>query len=151
MGVFDRVKKLSIFSGFFTVSEEFYEELEEALILSDMGLDTAMEAVEELRQRVKGQKLKDEEDVKECLRGILMEMLESASAELVLSGTPAVILFVWVNGLGKTLTSGKLDAYLKGQGTRVLLASGDTFRAAAADQLQIWAERSHLELVRHEE
>lgn len=151
MGLFDRVKKIGLFSGFFSVSDEFYEELEEALILADMGLDTAMEAVEELRSRVKSRKLKDEEDVKACLREILMEMLDVGETTLELSGKPAVLLFVGVNGVGKTTSIGKLAAYLKKQGKRVLLAAGDTFRAAAAEQLTIWAERSNLDIVRHEE
>jgi fused signal recognition particle receptor len=151
MGLFDRVKKIGLFSGFFSVSDEFYEELEEALILADMGLDTAVEAVEELRSRVKSRKLKDEEDVKACLREILMEMLDVGETTLELSGKPAVLLFVGVNGVGKTTSIGKLAAYLKKQGKRVLLAAGDTFRAAAAEQLTIWAERSNLDIVRHEE
>ena len=151
MGLFDRVKKIGIFSSFFSVSDEFYEELEEALILADMGLDTAVEAVEELRSRVKSRKLKDEEDVKACLREILMELLEVSKAELDLSGKPSVILFVGVNGVGKTTTIGKLAAYLKKKGKRVLLAAGDTFRAAAAEQLTIWAERSNLDIIKHEE
>lgn len=151
MGLFDRVKKIGLFSGFFSVSDEFYEELEEALILSDMGVDTAVEAVDELRSRVKSRKLRDEEDVKACLREILVEMLEGGSGELCLSGKPAVILFVGVNGVGKTTTIGKLGSYLKTQGKRVLLAAGDTFRAAAAEQLTIWAERSNLDIIRHEE
>ena len=151
MGLFDRVKKLGIFSGFFTVSEEFYEELEEALILADMGVDTAVEAVEALRQRVKERKLKEEEAVRTALREILCEMLELGAPEMNLSGSPAVILFVGVNGVGKTTTIGKLGAYYKRAGRRVLLAAGDTFRAAAAEQLSVWADRSRLDLVRHEE
>lgn len=151
MGLFDRIKKIGIFSGMFSVGEEFYEELEEALILADMGLDTAVEATDQLRARVKEQKLRDEEDVKACLRDILMEMLDVRSVELDLSGTPAVVLFVGVNGVGKTTTIGKLGARLKREGARVLFAAGDTFRAAAADQLAIWAERGGIDLVRHEE
>ncbi len=151
MGLFDRVKKLGIFSGFFSVSEEFYEELEEGLIMADMGVDTAVEAVEALRQRVKSQKLKEEEAVRAALREILCEMLELGAPEMTLSGKPAVILFVGVNGVGKTTTIGKLGAYYKRSGRRVLLAAGDTFRAAAAEQLTVWAQRSGLDLVRHEE
>ena len=151
MGLFDRVKKLGIFSGLFSVSEEFYEELEEALIMADMGVDTAVEAVEALRQRVKSQKLKEEEAVRAALREILCEMLELGAPEMTLDGKPAVILFVGVNGVGKTTTIGKLGAYYKKAGRRVLLAAGDTFRAAAAEQLTVWAQRSGLDLVRHEE
>lgn len=151
MGLFDRIKKIGIFSGMFSVSEEFYEELEEALILADMGLDTAVEATDQLRGKVKERKLKDEEDVKGCLREILMEMLDVGDAKLDLSGSPAVVLFVGVNGVGKTTTIGKLGSRLKGEGVRVLFAAGDTFRAAAAEQLSIWAERGGVDIVRHEE
>lgn len=151
MGLFNRVKKLGIFSGFFSISEEFYEELEETLILSDMGVETACEAVEQLRARVKSEKLKNEEDVRNCLRQVLLEMMSGDDTSLQLNGSPAVVLFVGVNGVGKTTTIGKLGAHLKAQGKRVLLAAGDTFRAAAAEQLGIWAERSKLELIRHEE
>lgn len=151
MGLFDRVKKLAIFSAFISISDEFYEELEEALILADMGLDNAVETVAELRTRVKAQKVKDEEGVKALLRALLMERLAVGDASLCLSGKPAVILFVGVNGVGKTTSIGKLGSYLKGQGKRVLLAAGDTFRAAAAEQLTIWAERSDLDIVKHAE
>ena len=151
MGLFDREKKIGIFSGLFSVSDEFYEELEESLILADMGIDTAVDAVEELRSRVKAQKLKDEEEVKACLREILLEILEQEEPTLDISGKPAVILFVGVNGVGKTTTIGKLAAYLKKQDKSVLLAAGDTFRAAAAQQLTIWAERSNLDIIKHSE
>ena len=151
MGLFNKIKKLNIFSGLFTVDEEFFEELEESLILSDMGMETTLEAVETLRDRVKERKLKDPEDVKACLREILVEMLEVGDLSLDLSGKPAVILMIGVNGVGKTTTIGKLAYLLRSQGSRVLLAAGDTFRAAAADQLAIWAERAQVEIVRHEE
>ena len=151
MGLFDKIKKLNIFSGFFSVDEEFFEELEENLILSDMGMDTTMEAVETLRERVKANKIKEPEEVKACLREILVEMLDVGSTELDLTDKPAVILMIGVNGVGKTTTIGKLASLLKGQGNRVLLAAGDTFRAAAADQLAIWADRAKVDIVRHEE
>ena len=142
MGLFDKIKKLNIFSGLFSVNEEFFEELEENLILSDMGMDTTMEAVEELRSRVKERKIKEPEEVKACLREILVEMLSVGDTALDLSGKPAVILMIGVNGVGKTTTIGKLANLLKKQENRVLLAAGDTFRAAAADQLTIWADRA---------
>ena len=151
MGLFNKIKKLNIFSGLFTVDEEFFEELEESLILSDMGMETTLEAVETLRERVKERKLKDPEEVKACLREILVEMLDVGDLSLDLSGKPAVILMIGVNGVGKTTTIGKLAYLLRGQGNRVLLAAGDTFRAAAADQLAIWAQRAQVEIVRHEE
>ena len=151
MGLFDKIKKLNIFSGFFSVDEDFFEELEENLILSDMGMDTTLEAVETLRERVKANKIKEPEEVKACLREILVEMLDVGSTELDLTDKPAVILMIGVNGVGKTTTIGKLANLLKNQGSRVLLAAGDTFRAAAADQLAIWADRAKVDLVRHEE
>ena len=151
MGLFDKIKKLNIFSGFFSVDEDFFEELEENLILSDMGMDTTLEAVETLRERVKANKIKEPEEVKACLREILVEMLDVGPTDLDLTDKPAVILMIGVNGVGKTTTIGKLANLLKNQGNRVLLAAGDTFRAAAADQLAIWADRAKVDLVRHEE
>ena len=147
MGLFDK----NVFSGFFSVDEDFFEELEENLILSDMGMDTTLEAVETLRERVKANKIKEPEEVKACLREILVEMLDVGSTELDLTDKPAVILMIGVNGVGKTTTIGKLANLLKNQGNRVLLAAGDTFRAAAADQLAIWADRAKVDIVRHEE
>ena len=151
MGLCDKIKKLNIFSGFFSVDEDFFEELEENLILSDMGMDTTLEAVETLRERVKANKIKEPEEVKACLREILVEMLDVGSTDLDLTDKPAVILMIGVNGVGKTTTIGKLANLLKNQGNRVLLAAGDTFRAAAADQLAIWADRAKVDIVRHEE
>ena len=151
MGLFDKIKKLNVFSGFFSIDEDFFDELEENLILADMGMDTTLEAVEELRGRVKEKKLKDPEEVKACLREILVEMLDVGDTALDLAGKPAVLLMIGVNGVGKTTTIGKLASLLKKEGNRVLLAAGDTFRAAAADQLSIWADRAQVEIVRHEE
>ena len=151
MGLFDKIKKLNIFSGFFSVDEDFFEELEENLILSDMGMDTTMEAVEELRDRVKERKIKDPEEVKACLREILVEMLDVGDTSLHLEDKPAVILMIGVNGVGKTTTIGKLANVLKKDGNRVLLAAGDTFRAAAADQLTIWADRAKVDIIKHGE
>ena len=151
MGLFDKIKKLNIFSGLFSVDEDFFEELEENLILSDMGMDTTMEAVEELRSRVKERKIKEPEEVKACLREILVEMLDVGDTTLHLEDKPAVILMIGVNGVGKTTTIGKLANVLKKEGNRVLLAAGDTFRAAAADQLTIWADRAKVDIIKHGE
>ena len=151
MGLFDKIKKLNVFSGFFSIDEDFFDEMEENLILADMGMDTTLEAVEELRSRVKEKKLKDPEEVEACLREILVEMLDVGDTALDLAGKPAVLLMIGVNGVGKTTTIGKLASLLKKEGNRVLLAAGDTFRAAAADQLSIWADRAQVEIVRHEE
>ena len=151
MGLFDKIKNIGIFSIFSGVDEEFYDELEEALILSDMGMDTTMEAVEMLRRRVKAEKLRSPDEVRACLRRVLAEMLNVGETALDLSTKPSVVLFIGVNGVGKTTTIGKLSARLKGEGRRVLMAAADTFRAAAADQLTIWAERTGTEIVKHEE
>ena len=151
MGLFDKIKKLNIFSGLFSIDEDFFEELEEALILSDMGVDTSTEAVDTLRERVKATKIKDPEEVTACLREILVETLDVGDPALDLTEKPAVLLMIGVNGVGKTTTIGKLAHQLKQAGNRVLLAAGDTFRAAAADQLAIWADRAQVEIVRHEE
>ena len=151
MGFFDRIKKIGIFSGFSELTDDFYDELEEALILADAGMDTALEAVELLRQRVKEEKIKDMDSARTCMRTILAEMLSVGDTSLNLSTKPSVVLFIGVNGVGKTTTIGKLGALLKSQGKRVLLAAGDTFRAAAADQLTIWADRAGLNIVKQGE
>ena len=153
MGFFDKLKKItsSLFSTFTEADEEFFEELEETLILADLGLDTAVEAVEKLRKRVKKEGLRDQEEVRVALREILMEEMDVSDMALDLSSKPAVILFIGVNGVGKTTSIGKLGYQLKKEGKRVLFCAGDTFRAAAADQLQIWAERAGCEIIRQHE
>ena len=151
MGLFNKIKKLNIFSGLFSVDEDFFEELEESLILSDMGMETTLEAVETLRERVKERKIKETEEVKACLREILVEMLAVGEPGLDLSGKPAVILMIGVNGVGKTTTIGKIGHQLKNERKKVLLCAADTFRAAAAEQLTIWAERSGVEIIKQHE
>ena len=153
MGFFDKLKKITtnLFSGFTEADEAFFEELEESLILADLGLDTAMDAVEKLRVRVRKEKLQDQESVKAALRDVLAEEMAVGETALTLSTKPSVVLFIGVNGVGKTTSIGKLAHRLKGEGKRVLLCAADTFRAAAADQLQIWAERAGCELVRQHE
>ena len=162
MGFFDKIKAGltrtkenighsldSLFAG--ELDDDFYDELEETLILGDMGMDTTIKAVAELRRRVKAEKIKDTEGARECLRRVLTDMLNVGDSALDLSVAPAVILVIGVNGVGKTTTIGKLGARLKGEGKKVLLAAADTFRAAAADQLEIWSQRSEVELVRQHE
>ena len=138
-----------LFAG--ELNDDFYDELEETLILADMGVDATMKAVEALRERVRGEKIRDMEGARACLRAILTEMLQVGDPALKLDTTPSVALFIGVNGVGKTTTIGKLAARLKGEGRRVLMAAGDTFRAAAADQLEIWSQRAGVELVRQHE
>ena len=160
MGFFEKIKKgLSktkksignIFPSFRGVDDEFYDELEERMILADLGVETACKAVEALRERVKSQKLREEEEVHGALMDILTEMLEQGDTALKLDTKPAVILVIGVNGVGKTTTIGKLANQLAEEGKRVLLCAADTFRAAAADQLEIWADRAGVELVRQHE
>ena len=153
MGFFDKLKKITtnLFSGFTEADEAFFEELEESLILADLGLDTAMDAVEKLRVQVRKEKLQDQESVNAALRDVLAEEMAVGETALNLSTKPSVVLFIGVNGVGKTTSIGKLAHRLKGEGKRVLLCAADTFRAAAADQLQIWAERAGCELVRQHE
>ena len=153
MGFFDKLKKITtnLFGGFTDADEAFFEELEETLILADLGMDTALEAVEQLRQRVRKEKLRDQEEVKAALRDILVEMMDVGDTTLDTSTQPSVVLFIGVNGVGKTTSIGKLGNQLKSEGKRVLFCASDTFRAAAADQLEIWSQRSDCELVRQHE
>ena len=153
MGFFDKLKKITtnLFGGFTEADEAFFEELEETLILADLGMNTALEAVEQLRQRVRREKLEDQESVRAALRDILVEQITVEDTGLDLSTRPSVVLFIGVNGVGKTTSIGKLGNQLKSEGKRVLFCAADTFRAAAADQLQIWSERAGCELVRQHE
>ena len=140
-----------VFSGFSGVNDEFYDELEESMILADLGVETSVKAVELLRQRVKEQKLKEAQEVHDALKDILVEMLNVGDTELKMTTKPTVVLVIGVNGVGKTTTIGKLATNYVRQGKKVLLCAGDTFRAAAADQLEIWAGRAHAEIVRQHE
>ena len=140
-----------VFSGFSGVSDEFYDELEESMILADLGVETSVKAVELLRQRVREQKLKEAQEVQDALKDILVEMLNVGDTELKMTTKPTVVLVIGVNGVGKTTTIGKLATNYVRQGKKVLLCAGDTFRAAAAEQLGIWAERTGADIVRHEE
>lgn len=138
-----------LFAG--ELNDDFYDELEETLILSDMGVDTALEVSETLRRRAKEEKIKSAQEARRALREILTDLLTVGDGDLALDKPPAVCLFIGVNGVGKTTTIGKLAARLKGDGRRVLMAAGDTFRAAAADQLEIWSQRAGVEIVRQNE
>ena len=151
MGFFDKIKKIGIFNGFSKLTAEFYDELEESLILADMGMDTTMKAVDELRRRTKERRIKDTEGARSCMKEILAEMLSVGDLELDLSTKPSVVLFIGVNGVGKTTTIGKIGHDLDQQGKKVIFAAADTFRAAAAEQLTIWAERCGVEIVKQGE
>ena len=140
-----------VFTGFSEIDDDFYDELEESLILADLGVDTAVKAAQQLRKAVKEQRLKTPDEAKVALKQILVSMLDVGSAELNLQTKPAVILVIGVNGVGKTTTIGKIATQLTAQGKQVLLVAADTFRAAAADQLEIWAGRSGAAIVRQNE
>ena len=151
MGFFDKIKKLGIFNGFSKLDDDFYDELEESLILADMGMDTTMKAVEELRRRTRERRIKDVSGARDCMKEILAEMLMVGDLSLDLSTKPSVVLFIGVNGVGKTTTIGKIGHDLKEKGHRVLFAAADTFRAAAAEQLTIWADRCGVEIIKQGE
>ena len=163
MGFFDKIKQGlsktrdalsgtlgSIFTGS-EIDDDFYEELEESLILADLGVETAVKAAELLRKKVKENHLKTTDEAKTALKEILVEMLDQGNTALDLSTTPSVVLVIGVNGVGKTTTIGKIATRLVNEGKNVLLVAADTFRAAAADQLEIWAERSGAGIVRQNE
>lgn len=141
----------NVFSGFSSLDDDFYDELEECLILADLGVETAGRAVERLRRLVKEQRLREPEEARQALRDILVEMLQVGDSCLRLGTKPSVILVIGVNGVGKTTTIGKLSKQLIDEGKKVLMCAGDTFRAAAADQLEIWAERTGADIVRQHE
>ena len=152
MGFFKQLKEAWLASVTFDkLDDEFYDQLEEALILADVGVEPATDAVAKLRKRVKERLLTRADEVKDALRAILAEKLEVGDAALELSTTPSIVLFIGVNGVGKTTSIGKLAAQLKAEGKKVLLCAGDTFRAAAADQLEIWANRAGVDIIRQHE
>jgi len=155
MGFWEKLKKIymgDVFGSAISEADEaFFDDLEEMLILADVGLETATEVVKELRQRMIEDKISGQEPVKACLREILAEKLQVGDGALNISTQPSVVLVVGVNGVGKTTSIGKLANSLRLEGKRVLLCAGDTFRAAAADQLEIWANRARCEIVRQKE
>lgn len=139
-----------VLGSFRKIDEELFEELEEILIMSDVGVVTSARICDKLRQRVKENKISDPALIKDEMKAIVTEMV-TGDETLHLSTKPSVILVIGVNGVGKTTTIGKLAANLKADGKKVILGAADTFRAAAIDQLQIWADRAGVELVRHGE
>ena len=151
MGVFAMLREaFRVSVSFDKLDDEFYDGLEEALILADIGAEAAVDTVAQLRKRVSERLLTRSEEVKDALRDILRSKLEVGDSALVLEGKPAVVLVIGVNGVGKTTSIGKLAARLKAEGKKVLLCAGDTFRAAA-DQLEIWAGRAGVDIVRQHE
>ncbi len=141
----------SVLKMFKKVDDELYEELEEALIMADVGVDTSLYIISELRNKVKEKKITEAEDVKAEIEEIISDILCRDDNALDLSSSPAVIMVIGVNGVGKTTSIGKLAASLKSQGKKVILGAADTFRAAAIDQLGIWADRSGIDIIKHQE
>ena len=164
MGFFDKLKQglgktkenfndkiNSVFSTFRKVDEELLEELEEVLIMSDIGVDTSVEIISKLRDKIKKENIQDEEKVKIALKQIMAEILTQEPSELKLQTKPSVILVVGVNGVGKTTSIGKIANKLRKEGKKVVLAAADTFRAAAVEQLEIWASRAQVDIVKKAE
>ena len=164
MGFFDKLKQglsktknsldekmNSVFSNFRKVDEEFLEELEEALIMSDVGVETSTRIISNLRDRIKKEKIEDEEGIKKALREEIKLILDEVDNSLSLDTKPSVILVVGVNGVGKTTSIGKIANRLKQDGKKVVIAAADTFRAAAVEQLEIWANRAGCKVVKKEE
>ena len=164
MGFFEKLKqgmsktktsldeKISnVFKSFKKVDEDFLDELEEILIMSDIGMDTSIKIMNNLRQKIKKEKIQDEEEVKEALRKEMIEILSKVDISLKLNTKPSVILVIGVNGVGKTTSIGKIANRLAKDGKKVVIAAADTFRAAAVEQLEIWAKRAGADMVKREE
>ncbi len=164
MGFFDKLKQglnktktsiddkiNNVFSNFRKVDEDLLEELEEALIMSDIGMETSVQIINNLRTRAKKEKIEDEESIRKALREEMESMLSQLDNSLNIETTPAVILVVGVNGVGKTTSIGKIANKLQKQGKKVMLAAADTFRAAAVEQLEIWANRVGCDIVKKDE
>ena len=141
----------NVFSNFRKVDEGFLEELEEILIMSDVGMDTSIKIIDNLRDRLKKEKIQDEEDVKRALREDMQQILDVTDIGLHLNTKPSVILVVGVNGVGKTTSIGKIANRLAKDGKKVVIAAADTFRAAAVEQLEIWANRAGADIVKRAE
>lgn len=164
MGFFDKLKKgmsktkvsfdekiNNVFSSFRKVDEEFLDELEEVLIMSDIGMDTSIKIIDNLKNRLKKENIKDEQEVKQALREEMEKILDVTDIELRLNTKPSVILVVGVNGVGKTTSIGKIANRLAKDGKKVVIAAADTFRAAAVEQLEIWANRAGADIVKRPE
>ena len=164
MGFFDKLKNgltktresiakqvNNVFSVFVKVDDELFENLEEALIMADIGVETSTYIIEKLRDNVKHKHITDGNLVKEELKSIISEILSTLDTTVDTSTTPSVILVIGVNGVGKTTSIGKIASQYKSMGKKVLLAAADTFRAAAIDQLDIWAQRSGCDIIKHQE
>ena len=141
----------NVFKSLKVVDEDFLDELEEILIMSDIGMDTSVKIIGNLRTRIKKEKIKDEEEVKNALREEMQKILDVTDINLHLNTKPSVILVIGVNGVGKTTSIGKIANRLAKDGKKVVVAAADTFRAAAVEQLEIWANRARADIVKREE
>lgn len=147
-GITEKVDK--IIGQYQRIDEDLYEEIEEVLITSDIGMDTTMEIMDIMRERARKERVKDPKELRRLLKEIIFSMLEDDNQEQMIQA-PSIYLLIGVNGVGKTTTIGKLAAQFKSQGKSVLLAAGDTFRAAAVEQLSIWAERVGVDIIKHQQ
>ncbi len=148
-GITDRIDE--VLKSYTSVDEELFEDLEEVLITADVGVNTTMQIIDDLNDRVRSKKITDPMDVREELKEIVEEILSKGNSKLDVEPSPAIIIMVGVNGVGKTTTIGKLALRYKSEGKKVMLAAADTFRAAATEQLDIWAKRTNTEIVKHHE
>ena len=148
-GITDRVDQ--VLKSYTKVDDELIEEIEEILITADVGVETTMDIIDKLTDAIKTKKITDPKDVKGELKLIIEEILTNDNSTLDVSHSPSIIVMVGVNGVGKTTTIGKLAARYKKEGKKVLIAAGDTFRAAAIDQLEVWANRSGVDIIKHQE
>ena len=148
-GITDRVDQ--VLKSYTKVDDELIEEIEEILITADVGVETTMDIIDKLTDAIKTKKITDPQDVKAELKLIIEEILTNDNSTLDVSHSPSIIVMVGVNGVGKTTTIGKLAARYKKEGKKVLIAAGDTFRAAAIDQLEVWANRSGVDIIKHQE
>ncbi len=164
MGFFDKLKQglsktkesfnekvNNVFKNFRKVDEDLLEELEEALIMSDVGMETSMKIIDNLRDKIKSEKIEEVEDVKQALRDQMQEILDSVDSDLKLDTKPSVMLIVGVNGVGKTTSIGKIANSLQKEGKKVVIAAADTFRAAAVEQIEVWANRANCKLIKGKE
>ena len=164
MGFFDKLKQglsktkesfnekiNNVFKNFRKVDEDLLDELEEALIMSDVGMETSVKIIDNLRDKIKTEKIEDADLVKQALREQMQEILDSVDSDLKLETKPSVILVVGVNGVGKTTSIGKIANNLRKEGKKVIVAAADTFRAAAVEQLEVWANRANVQLVKRPE
>jgi fused signal recognition particle receptor len=133
------------------IDDDLYDELEEILITADIGVETSLFIMDNLKQRVKQEKIKDPADIKTCLKKVILDLLTYESNTIIPNKTPEVLLIIGVNGVGKTTSIGKIAYKLKNTGYKVLLAAADTFRAAAIDQLEVWSNRAGVEIIKHQE